>query len=109
MTLADNMADAATPFQGGMGNDKLREAWNKKLPGTPLGDREFSAFAVGVEVGYAHARDLELQDWSRIHHALKDAGVHPGRTDDHLADVIASAFRKAREEREALARALLKP
>jgi len=33
-------------------------------------------------------RDSNRQDWDRVHHALKDAGVHPGRTDDHLATVI---------------------
>ena len=51
-------------------------------------DAQLTAFAVGVEVGFSHARDLERQDWSRVHHALAKHGAHPGRTDDHLADVI---------------------
>jgi hypothetical protein len=38
------------------------------------------------------ARDLDRQDWSRVHHALAKHGKHPGRTDDHLADVIDRAI-----------------
>ena len=78
-------------LQGGMSNDELRAAWDKKLHCEPKG-QELSAFAVGIEVGFAHAQDLERQDWSRVHHVLKKHGVHPGRTDDHLADVIDQAL-----------------
>lgn len=37
---------------------------------------------------FLHARNMERQDWGRVHHALAKHGKHPGRTDDHLADVI---------------------
>ena len=82
----------AEPLQGGMDNAELLAAWKKKLPGVEPSDAQLPAFAVGVEVGFAHARDLERQDWSRVHHALAKHGVHPGRTDDHLADVIDRAL-----------------
>jgi hypothetical protein len=78
----------AEPWQGGMNNAQLAEAWNKKLPGVAPTEQDLTAFALGVEVGFAHARDLERQDWSRVHHALAKHSAHPGRTDDHLADVI---------------------
>lgn len=81
-------------LQGGMSNAELLGAWMKKLPGVEPSDRELSAFALGVEVGFDHARSLERMDWDRVHHVLKDAGVHPGRTDDHLADVIAAALKR---------------
>lgn len=82
----------AEPLQGGMDNAELLAAWKKKLPGVEPSDAQLTAFAVGVEVGFSHARDLERQDWSRVHHALAKHGVHPGRTDDHLADVIDRAL-----------------
>lgn len=41
------------------------------------------------------ARDLDRQDWNRVHHALAKHGKHPGRTDDHLADVIDRALSAA--------------
>ena len=78
-------------LQGGMSSEELRAAWDKKLHCEPKG-QELSAFAVGIEVGFAHAQDLERQDWSRVHHVLKKHGVHPGRTDDHLAEVIDRAL-----------------
>lgn len=87
-------------LQGGMNNAELLAAWMKKLPGVEPSERELSAFAVGVEVGFEHARRLERMDWDRVHHALKDAGVHPGRTDDHLADVIAAALKRWPREAE---------
>ncbi len=31
---------------------------------------------------------MERQDWDKVHHALAKHGKHPGRTDEHLADVI---------------------
>lgn len=79
-------------LQGGLDNDALRAAWDKKLPGVAPTDCELSAFALGVEVGFEHARNLERQDWSRVHHVLAKHGKHPGRTDDHLADVIDRAL-----------------
>ena len=82
----------AEPLHGGMDNAELLSAWKKKLPGVEPSDAQLTAFAVGVEVGFSHARDLERQDWSRVHHALAKHGVHPGRTDDHLADVIDRAL-----------------
>ena len=80
------------PLQGGLENDALLNAWRSKLPGVTPTDAQMTAFALGVEVGFAHARTLERSDWSRVHEALQAAGVHPGRTDDHLADVIAKAL-----------------
>lgn len=44
-------AAQAIPLQGGMDNDELREAWDRKLPGVQPTDRELTAFALGVEVG----------------------------------------------------------
>ncbi len=81
-------------LQGGLNNAELLAAWMKKLPGVEPSERELSAFAVGVEVGFDHSRKLERMDWDRVHHVLKDAGVHPGRTNDHLADVIAAALKR---------------
>lgn len=86
-------AESHGGIQAGLDNDKLREAWDRKLPGVEPTDRQMTAFALGVEVGFEHARNLERQDWSRVHHVLAKAGVHPGRTDDHLADVIDRALR----------------
>jgi hypothetical protein len=80
------------PWQAGMSNAELAAAWVQKLPGVAPTERDLSAFAVGAEVGFARARDLERQDWSRVHHALAKHGLHPGRTDDHLADVIDRAL-----------------
>ena len=71
-----------------MSNAELMFAWARKLPGVEPNDRELSTFAVGVEVGFEQARALERADWSRVHHALARHGEHPGRTDNHLADVI---------------------
>ena len=75
-------------LQGGMTNAQLTDAWCKKLPGVVPTERQMTAFAIGVEVGFERARDLERQDWSRVHQALAKHGEHPGRTDDHLAEVI---------------------
>ena len=80
------------PLQGGLNNAELVTAWMRKLPGKEPSERDLSAFAVGVEVGFDHARNLERQDWSRVHHVLKKHGLHPGRTDDNLADVIDRAL-----------------
>jgi hypothetical protein len=75
-----------------MTNAELLTAWMRKLPRVEPSERDLTAFAVGVEVGFDHARDLERQDWSRVHHVLAKHGLHPGRTDDHLADVIDRAL-----------------
>jgi hypothetical protein len=80
------------PLQGGFNNAELRAAWDKKLPGQEPKGQELSAFAIGSEVGFAHARDLEMQDWNRLHHVCKKHGIHPGRTDDSLIDVIDHAL-----------------
>ena len=83
---------APQPLQGGMSNNELLSQWKKKLPCVKPSECELSAFAVGAEVGFARARDLERQDWDRVHHTLAKHGEHPGRTDDHLADVIDRAL-----------------
>lgn len=71
-----------------LNNDELLSAWHRKLPTTQPQGQELSAFAVGVEVGFDHARDLEKQDWSRLHHVMKKHGLHPGRTDDDLIEIL---------------------
>lgn len=81
-----------------LSNAELTDAWRKKLPGVTPTESQMTAFAIGVEVGFVHARDLERQDWSRVHHVLAKHGVHPGRTDDHLADVIDAALTATKQE-----------
>jgi len=85
----------AVPLQGGMDNNELLAAWQKKLPGKVPEGQELNAFAVGTEVGFEHAQRLERMDWDRVHHVLAKHGKHPGRTDDHLADVIDKALSAA--------------
>jgi hypothetical protein len=85
----------AVPLQGGMDNNELLAAWQKKLPGKVPEGQELNAFAVGTEVGFEHAQRLERMDWDRVHHVLAKHGRHPGRTDDHLADVIDKALSAA--------------
>jgi len=99
----------ADPWQGGMTNDQLSEAWRKKLPNMAPTDNDLAAFALGVEVGFAHARDLERQDWSRVHHALAKHKAHPGRTDDHLADVIDRELEQLRAALDGLLRIHTEP
>ena len=89
-------------LQGGMSNAELTDAWCKKLPGVIPTDRDLSAFAVGIEVGFARAQDLERTEWIRVHHALAKHGKHPGRTDDHAADVIDRALEAQAAQIEAL-------
>ncbi len=86
---------APVPLQGGMDNNELLAAWQKKLPGRMPEGQELNAFAVGTEVGFEHAQNLERMDWDRVHHVLAKHGKHPGRTDDHLADVIDKALSAA--------------
>ena len=104
-------------IQAGMNNDDLVAAWMRKLPGrAPKGD-ELSAFAIGVEVGaerYAETWDAlqfavkNCQEMSskkdrataavyHFHYAMKDAGWHPGRTDDDMGDVIRSKGKEMQE------------
>jgi hypothetical protein len=87
-----NTFTCEAPWQAGLTNPELLAAWKKKLPGVEPTERDLSAFALGAEVGFDRAQDLERQDWSRVHHALARHGLHPGRTDDHLADVIDRAL-----------------
>lgn len=82
----------AEALQGDMTNAELTDAWCKKLPGVTPKPYELTAFALGIEVGFAHARSRERADWDRVHHVLAKHGKHPGRTDDHLADVIDRAL-----------------
>jgi hypothetical protein len=98
--------ETVAPLQGGMDNATLLAAWQKKLPGVEPKDQELSAFAVGVEVGFEHARKLEKADWMRVHYALKAAGVHPGRTDEHLADVIARTLNASQQQQAGRAEAI---
>ena len=88
-------AAQAVALQGGLSNDELQQAWREKLPGAEPKGQELAAFAVGIEYGDKRARDLERQDWDRVHHALAKHGAHPGRTDEHLADVIDRALAAA--------------
>ena len=60
------MTDEQPPLQGGMTNDELRAAWYKKLPGVVPKDLELSAFALGVEVGYAAAVARERAKWADL-------------------------------------------
>jgi len=91
-----------------MTNDDLRAAWARKLPGVEPSDQQLTAFALGVEVGaerydetwdaLQHAiknyQDQRLKaDRATaavygFHYAMKDAGWHPGRTDDNLCNII---------------------
>lgn len=86
---------AKHPLQGGMSNAELTDAWLGKLPGVIPSERELTAFAIGIEVGFKRAQELERQDWIRVHHALAKHGKHPGRTDEHVADVIDRALSAA--------------
>jgi hypothetical protein len=63
-------------LQGGMSNAELFDAWRKKLPGVIPTDRDLSAFAVGIEVGFARA--LEAQA-AQI--AERDAQIEALRAD----------------------------
>ena len=94
-SAAQPPAAMPVPLQAGMDNAALTDAWCKKLPGVVPTERDLTAFALGAEVGFAHARDLDRQDWDRVHHALARHGKHPGRTDAHLADVIDRALAAA--------------
>lgn len=53
--------ERAVPLQGGMSNDDLVVAFQRKLPGVKPTDNELSAFAIGVEVGFARAIAPEPQ------------------------------------------------
>lgn len=109
-------------IQAGMSNDDLLAAWTRKLPSRAPQGQELSAFALGVEVGaerYAETWDAlqfavkNYQDMSskkdratatvyQFHYAMKDAGWHPGRTDDNLCDVIRAKGKELQELRGAL-------
>jgi hypothetical protein len=82
------------PWQAGLTNPELLAAWKKKMPGVEPTERDLSAFALGTEVGFDHAQDLERQEWNRVHHVIAKHGLHPGRTDDSLVDVIDRALRR---------------
>jgi len=113
-------------IQAGMSNDDLMAAWMRKLPGRAPQGQELSAFALGVEVGaerYAETWDAlqfavkNYQDMSskkdratatvyQFHYAMKDAGWHPGRTDDNLCDVIRAKGKELQELRARLGDAI---
>lgn len=59
---------AAPTLQGGMSNDELREAWERKVPGIHPDDKQLTAFALGVEVGARHyfiERNSARDAWRR--------------------------------------------
>lgn len=60
-------AAATVPLQGGLSNEELLAAWQQKLPGVPPGERELSAFAVGVEVGAARYTNVEVALAAALH------------------------------------------
>jgi hypothetical protein len=113
-------------IQAGMSNDDLMAAWMRKLPGRAPQGQELSAFALGVEVGaerYAETWDAlqfavkNYMDMSskkdrataavyHFHYAMKDAGWHPGRTDDDMGDVIRAKGKEMQELRARLEDAL---
>ena len=99
--MDDHLTDRE-PMQAGMTNNELRAAWHAKLPGAEPTERQLSAFAVGAEVGWARARTMDRQNWSRMHHAIADAGLHPGRTDDMLWDVVRDGVAALRAQVAAL-------
>ena len=59
------------PLQGGMDNDELLEAWQKKVPGVKPTQSDLRAFALGVEVGsigkrvYFDERNSARDAWRR--------------------------------------------
>lgn len=83
----------AAPLQAGLDNDRLRAEWDKKVPGVAPDDRQLTAFALGAEAGFDHARNLEKNDCARLHHVMQRHGLHPGRTDDDLIEVLDRALR----------------
>ena len=109
-------------LQAGMSNADIEAAWSRKLPGQVPQGQELSAFALGIEVGaerYAETWDAlrqaikNYQDMSskkdrataamyQFHYAMKDAGWHPGRTDDSLCDVIRAKGKELQELRTRL-------
>jgi hypothetical protein len=84
--------DVVEALQASMNNAQLTDAWLKKLPGVTPTERDLTAFALGAEVGFARARDLDRQDWSRFHHLMAKHGLHPGRTDDDLLEILDAAL-----------------
>jgi len=124
--MTTDTTNSPTAMQAGMSNDDLLAAWMRKLPGRAPQGQELSAFALGVEVGaerYAETWDAlqfavkNYQDMSskkdhatatvyQFHYALKDAGWHPGRTDDNLCDVIRAKGKEMQELRTRLDDAL---
>ena len=49
---------------------------------------------------------LDRQEWNRMHHAFKDCGIHPGRTDDDLCEVLKAAWQQRTEEIAAMQKAV---
>ena len=46
--------------------------------------------------------DADKREWSRFHHVMKKHGLHPGRTDDNLIDILDSALEAAKKDAERL-------
>ncbi len=44
--------------------------------------------------------DADKREWSRFHHVMKKHGLHPGRTDDNLIDILDSALEAAQKDAE---------
>ncbi len=116
---------SASELQAGMSNDDLAAAWARKLPGVAATDRDMTAFALGVEVGatrYAETWDAlrqAIENYQRMssqkdrataamyqfHYAMKDAGWHPGRTDDNLCEILRAKGKELSAAMDALQRA----
>jgi outer membrane murein-binding lipoprotein Lpp len=68
---------------------------------TDLVQRLTQCGANHLELEAADRIEALERDVNAIHHAMKDAGWHPGRTDDRLTDIIkAKGAEMARLERE---------
>lgn len=127
MTHPDTKPEALLP--GGMDNKELREAWGRKLPGVEPTDRDLTAFALGVEVGYAgksvyfNERNSARDAWRRaaterdrlhaecesLRTQLQEQALQSlstmGQDDATIADLRAQ-LAEARAEAEALTTAL---
>ena len=44
--------------------------------------------------------DQHKQDWSRFHHTMKQHGLHPGRTDDCLIEILDKALAQYKADAE---------
>lgn len=98
-------------FARNIHGDEIRErGWKRSLwqctrcgavvPKTDL-HYDTPAFVAGAEA----QKLLDQQAWNRMHHAFKACGIHPGRTDDDLCEVLTAAWQQRTEEIAALQKA----